>query len=61
MTKMLNYIKKKTKGMTPSERFIWLEKHIYTPLRIESIKYVNGQPIPVTDEVETVGEAMLKK
>jgi hypothetical protein len=58
---VIKYIKRKTKEMTPSERFIWLEKHIYSPLRIESIKYVNGQAIPVSDDPETVGEAILKK
>lgn len=61
MTYVIKYIKKKTKDMTPSERFIWLDKHVYTPLRVESIKYVNGQIIAISDDVETIGEAQLVK
>lgn len=30
-------IKDATKDMTPAERFQWVEKYIYLPLRIESI------------------------
>ena len=61
MSKVIQYIKRKTKGMTPSERFLWVEKEIFNPLRLESIKYVNGQPLPISDEVDTIGEAVLYK
>ncbi len=61
MSKELLYIKKKTKGMTPTERFIWVEKNIYNPLRLESIKYVNGEPIPTIEEYDTISEIMLEK
>lgn len=59
MTDILKIIKKKTKGMDPATRFIWVEKNIFNPLRRESIRYVNGEPIPVSEEPETVAEAIL--
>ena len=61
MSKELAYIKRKTKGMTPTERFQWIERHIYNPLRIESIRYVNGKGVEVSDEVEFLAEAVLEK
>lgn len=61
MTDIVKYIKRKTKGMNPATRFIWVEKNVFNPLRIESIKYVNGQIIHVPDEIDTVAEATMKK
>jgi hypothetical protein len=61
LSKELAYIKRKTKGMTPAERFMWLEKNIYNPLRLESIKWVNGEPVQVPDEPSFIAEAFLEK
>lgn len=61
MTDIVKYIKKKTKGMNPSTRFMWVEKNIYNPFRIESIKYVNGELIHIPDDADSVGEAIMQK
>lgn len=56
----VKYIRKQTKGLAPSERKMWVER-LYEFFRKESIDYVNGKPIPVSDEPETVAEAILQK
>lgn len=40
---------------------MWAERAIFNPLRIESIKYVNGEIIDVGNEIDTIGEAILAK
>jgi len=46
--------------MTPSQRKMWVDK-LADFFRRESIDYVNGKPIPVSDDIEFVAEAMLNK
>ena len=60
MNKVIKYIKRNTKGMTPSQRKMWVDK-LADFFRRESIDYVNGKPIPVSDDIEFVAEAMLNK
>lgn len=60
MEKAIKYLKRITKGLTPSERKMYVER-IYEHFRRESISYVNGKPIPVSTEVEDESEARLEK
>jgi hypothetical protein len=59
--KTLRYIKRRTKHMTPSERYIWFTRDVSETLRKESISYVNGNPIPINPDYEFVAQAMLDK
>jgi hypothetical protein len=58
--RVIKYIKGKTKGMTPSERKMWVDK-LSDYFRRESIDYVNGKPIPIDKDIDLIAEVMLDK
>lgn len=59
--KAVRYIKRRTAKMTPSERFMWVEREIYNYFRRESIDYVNGKQIEISNEPEFIAEMMIDK
>jgi len=60
MNKVIKYIKRTTKGLTPSERKMYVDR-VADYFRRESIDYVNGKPIQVEKDVDLIAEVMLDK